>query len=85
MIKVFGIIIGALLCIVIALLVVGSWVLIIDNKRLKKRNKKKEEEIKQNEIQNRINNEAKESMETGNNSTDFDTTISILSKLKGEK
>lgn len=78
MVKIMWIIGGAILCAIIAFFIAG---LIADNKKLKKENKKKEEEIKQNEL----NNEAKESMETGNSSADFNATIDVLSKLKGGK
>lgn len=85
MIKIFGIVIAVLFCVIITLLVIGSCWLVADNKRLKKENKKKEEEIKQNEHRHKINNEAKESFETGNSSADFDATINVLSKLKGKQ
>lgn len=78
MTKALWIIIGALLCVIIAFFIAG---LIADNKELRKKNKKKEEETKQNEL----NNKAKESMETGDNSADFNATIDILSKLKGRE
>lgn len=85
MIKIFGIVIAILFCVIITLLAIGSCWLVADNKRLKKENKKKEEEIKQNEYQHKINNEAKESFETGNSSADFDATINVLSNLKKTK
>lgn len=85
MIKIFGIVIAVLFCVIITLLAIGSCWFVADNKRLKKENKKKEEEIKQNEHQHKINNEAKESFETGNSGADFDTTINVLSKLKNKK
>lgn len=85
MIKIFGIVIAVLFCVIITLLAIGSCWLVADNKRLKKENKKKEEEIKQNEHQHKINNEAKESFETGNSSADFDATINVLSNLKKTK
>ena len=85
MIKIFGIVIAILFCVIIALLAIGSCRLISDNKRLKKESQKKEEELKQNEHQNKINNEAKESFETGNSSADFDATINVLSNLKKTK
>lgn len=85
MIKIFGIVIAILFCVIITLLAIGSCWLVADNKRLKKENKKKEEEIKQNERQHKINNEAKESFETGNSSADFDATINVLSNLKKTK
>ena len=85
MIKIFGIVIAILFCVIIALLAIGSCRLISDNKRLKKERQKKEEELKQNEHQNKINNEAKESFETGNSSADFDATINVLSNLKKTK
>lgn len=85
MIKIFGIVIAILFCVIIALLAIGSCRLIADNKRLKKERQKKEEELKQNEHQHKINNEAKESFETGNGSADFDATINVLSKLKGKQ
>ena len=84
MIKIFGIVIAILFCVIITLLAIGSCWLGADNKRLKKESQKKEEELKQNEHQHKINNEAKESFETGNSSADFDATIDVLSKLKGK-
>lgn len=80
MIKIFGIVIAILFCVIITLLAIGSCRLVADNKRLKK-----EEELKQNEHQHKINNEAKESFETGSSSADFDATINVLSKLKGKQ
>ena len=80
MIKIFGIVIAILFCVIITLLAIGSCWLVADNKRLKKESQKKEEELKQNEHQHKINNEAKESFETGNSSADFDATIDVLSK-----
>ena len=85
MIKIFGIVIAILFCIIIALLAIGSCRLVADNKRLKKESQKKEEELKQNEYQHKINSEAKESFETGNSSADFDATINVLSKLKNKQ
>lgn len=85
MIKIFGIVIAILFCVIITLLAIGSCYLVAENKKLKKDNQKKEEEIKQNDHQNKINNEAKESFETGNSSADFDATIAVLSKLKGKQ
>lgn len=85
MIKIFGIVIAVLFCVIITLLAIGSCYLVAENKKLKKDNQKKEEEIKQNERQHKINNEAKESFETGNSSADFDATIAVLSKLKGKQ
>ena len=85
MIKIFGIVIAILFCVIITLLAIGSCCLVAENKKLKKDNQKKEEEIKQNDHQNKINNEAKESFETGNSSADFDATIAVLSKLKGKQ
>ena len=82
MIKIFGIVIAILFCVIITLLAIGSCWLVADNKRLKKESQKKE--LKQNEHQHKINNEAKESFETGNSSADFDATINVLSKLKGK-
>ena len=85
MIKIFGIVIAILFCVIITLLAIGSCYLVAENKKLKKDNQKKEEELKQNDHQNKINNEAKESFETGNSSADFDATIAVLSKLKGKQ
>ena len=85
MIKIFGIVVAILFCVIITLFAIGSCRLIADNKRLKKESQKKEEELKQNEHQYRINNEAKESFETGNSSADFNATIDVLSKLKGKQ
>lgn len=85
MIKIFGIVIAVLFCVIITLLAIGSCYLVAENKKLKKDNQKKEEELKQNAHQNKINNEAKESFETGNSSADFDATIDVLSKLKGKQ
>ena len=84
MIKIVGIVITILFCVIIALLAIGSCRLIADNKRLKKESQKKEEELKQNEHQYKINNEAKESFETGDSSADFDATIAVLQKFKGK-
>lgn len=85
MIKIFGIVIVILFCVIITLLAIGSCRIIADSKRLKKESQKKEEELKQNEYQHKINNKAKESFETGNSSADFDATINVLSKLKGKQ
>ena len=85
MIKIFGIVIVILFCVIITLLANGSCMIIADSKRLKKENQKKEEELKQNEHQHKINNEAKERFETGNSSADFDATINVLSNLKKTK
>ena len=85
MIKIFGIVVAILFCVIITLFAISSCRLIADNKRLKKESQKKEEELKQNEHQYRINNEAKESFETGNSSADFNATIDVLSKLKGKQ
>ena len=85
MIKILGIIIAVLACVIVAFLAIGSCYLVAENKKLKKDNQKKEEEIKQNEHQHKINNEAKESFETGNSSADFDASINVLSNLKKKK
>ena len=85
MIKIFGIVIVILFCVIITILAIGSCRIIADSKRLKKESQKKEEELKQNEYQHKINNKAKESFETGNSSADFDATINVLSKLKGKQ
>ena len=43
MIKIFGIVIAILFCVIITLLAIGSCRLVADNKRLKKEAQKKEE------------------------------------------